>query len=115
MYQITVDNSKKEFFAKVGGFFGEEEGKAFVGDYVQKAEKINPSQYKLIIEATDLLSTLQKDIINLENAIQFYMMHGFKEIYMVNPNSATARVQLRKLCQKLNFTGKLVYTLEETR
>lgn len=115
MYQITIDNSKKEFMAKVGGFFDEKEGQSFVKDYVAKAETINPSNFKLIVESTDLAATLPKDLVNLENSIKFYMMHGFKEIFIVNPKSPTARVQLRKVCQSVNFTGKLVNTLEETK
>lgn len=99
MFEITTDQSKKIFIVKVGGFFLPEEGAAFLSQYQDKLKNINPKDYNLIVDGTELKTSKVEMLPVLEKCMELYKSTGFKAMFGVRPESPTASMQLEKVCK----------------
>lgn len=112
MYIMEIQPDKKTLFIKVGGFFKEEEAKAYIHDYQKNTKKIKPSEYKLVIDARDQAAVLPEVAEDLKHVLNMYSDTDFKEIFIVNPTSTVSKMQLAKCAKEISFRGKLVDTIE---
>lgn len=108
MYTLKLDKVKKVFTATVSGFITPEMGNAFVKDYEKEIKGINPKDYTLVVDSTDLKPSPKESIPVLKGCFEFYMKDGFKVIRMVEASSATTNMQLKRVARETNFTGTFV-------
>ena len=110
-YKVTVDKVKKVLKLEFSGFFRKGEGEAFYGEYEDAKKQLNKSETTLLIDGKDL-QTFTPD--KKEANIAFYKDYaGFKEVLIVAPESAVARIQLESylkeagVFEKFKFVNKL--------
>lgn len=108
MYTLKLDKVKKVFTATVGGFITPEMGEAFVKDYTKEIKGINPKDFTLVVDSTELKPSPADSIPILKGCFEFYMKDGFKKILMVEAKSATTNMQLKRVGRETNFTGEFV-------
>ncbi|MEW8994368.1 hypothetical protein [Clostridium sp.] len=113
MYKVEVNNAKKILFIAVGGFFQEEDGKNFLNDYNNAVKSINPSNFTLALESSDLSTSKAEMIPILENCIKMYKATGFKNIVSTPPKSAIAAMQLKRLLSSLNVDIQFISDLSQ--
>lgn len=113
MFKFEKKQAEKALVITVGGFMKPDEAEAFLKEYEENVNSIQPSEYKLIIDSTDLAVSKQDMLPVLEGCFNLYMSNGFKKILMVNPSSVIAKNQMQKLAQSISYTGIFMDTMEE--
>lgn len=111
MYKIEKKEAEKQIFITVGGFFKPEDGEAFLADYNKHVNSVQPSNYTLVVDSTDLSASKADMLPILEGCFKLYMSNGFKKIIMINPSSVISKMQMKKLATSISFTGEFVDTL----
>lgn len=110
---FAVDTEKKTFTITLQGFAGTDSASVFVDALKMTVSNTKPQDLYLVVDSTNL-KTFKPDILPvLANSYKLYMSLGFKDVYMINPQGATARLQLQRMARTVNFTGKFVNTIEE--
>lgn len=113
MAQFEVDSKNKTFIITLKGFVKTGGADTFVDDLKEAVSQINPKQFNLVVDSTEL-RTFKPDILPvLENSYRLYMSFGFNDILMVKPQKVTPRLQLRRIAKKVNFTGKFMDSRQE--
>jgi hypothetical protein len=110
---FTIDTVKKTFTITLVGFAAEERASVFVDNLKRNVAKINPKDYVLIVDSTELKTFKPQILPVLEQAYALYMSFGFRKILMVNPRRVTPRLQLKRIAKKCNFTGLFIDTLQD--
>lgn len=100
MFNIKIDGSKKIFIIKVGGYFKQDEVKAFIEDYKKNVKSINPEYYSIAIIGEELITTGPDLVSTLENIVNLYKETGFKKYYGSLPSSPLAAMQLKRIITK---------------
>jgi len=113
MALFEVNNQHKAFIITLGGFAQTNRAANFVDDLKQEVSKIEPKNYSLIVDSTELKTFKTEILPVLEKSYAFYMSLGFKRILMVSPRRVTPRLQLKRIAKKVNFTGEFVVNLDE--
>lgn len=113
MFVFEKKQAEKKLVITVSGFMKPDEADAFLKEYDENIKSINPAEYTLIIDSTDLAVSKQDMLPVLEGCFQLYMSNGFKKIMMVNPSSVIAKSQMKKLAESISYTGIFVDTMEE--
>jgi hypothetical protein len=60
IFKFEPNNIKKVLTITVGGFFKEEEGKAFLQEYQKNVRSIKPADYSLVVDGTELSNKKNK-------------------------------------------------------
>lgn len=113
MFKIELNNIKKVLTITVGGFFKEEEGKAFLQEYQKSVGSIKPADYSLVVDGTELLISKQEMVPILENCMMLYKRTGFKKSFGVYPKSPSSAMQLRKVAEKIQLPMEFGSTVGE--
>jgi anti-anti-sigma regulatory factor len=112
---FAVDNAKKTFTITLQGFAGSDSASVFVEALKFAVSKTKPQDLYLVVDSTNL-KTFKSDILPvLEKSYKLYMSLGFKDIFMVNPLGATAKLQLQRMARTAQFTGKFVDTVADAQ
>lgn len=115
MFQLIKEPVSKTMVARVWGFMTEENAKKFMTEYKEMVATLKPSDYRLIVDATELLASKMELLEDLQACFRFYMEDGFEKILMVYPTQATCKMQLNRVSRMTNFTGTFVNTIDEAR
>jgi hypothetical protein len=103
----------KAFIITLNGYAKPERANNFIDMYNHHVSKVNPNQYTLIVDSTEL-KTFPKEVLPvLEKSYQLYMKTGFKKVVMVFPDHITGKMQLRRVGKIANFDGQFVDSLQE--
>ncbi|WP_068621002.1 hypothetical protein [Paenibacillus tuaregi] len=113
MFVFEKKQAEKALAITVSGFMKPDEAEAFLKEYNEHINSINPAEYTLIIDSTNLAVSKQDMLPVLEGCFKLYMSNGFKKIMMVNPSSVVAKNQMHKLAETIAYTGIFVDSLEE--
>ncbi|MFW6022256.1 MAG: hypothetical protein ACOCQW_01915 [Halanaerobiaceae bacterium] len=103
-YLMENNSNKKKFYVKVCDFFQEKDAENFIRDYNNIVKKLNPGEYKLIIDSSELKTSSEEIISKLQECLKFYMKDNFSEVIMINPEDSSSRMQLHQLTKSINFT-----------
>lgn len=113
MFKMEVDKVNKKLTVKIGGFFKEDEGVAFMAEYNKNVTSISTASSTLVLDCTDLLTSKQEMLPLLEGCIQLYKSSNFKKTIVVNPKSPSSKTQINKVGKKIYAEMVYVNTLEE--
>jgi hypothetical protein len=102
-YKMAIDDSNREVRVQVHGLIKENDAAEYMKDLEETINKVTRNTYTLVVDATDQTTTPSKVLPQLDQALQYYMMLGFKDLILVKPSSKIAQVQIRN-----NFTGKYI-------
>ncbi len=113
LYDITLQDEKDTVYVKVSGFFKEEDAKVYLSEFQTMVNTINPSSYKLIVDAREQ-EPVEKNVMgDIIAVLKIYLRAKFKKLVIVNPNSEIFKKQVEKCVKEVNFKGTFVGSLEE--
>jgi hypothetical protein len=113
LYDFNLDEDKGTFYVRTGGFFEEEDAKVYLSEFQTIVNTINPSIYKLIVDAREQ-EPVEKNVIgDLSMVLNLYSSAKFKKLVIVNPVSQILKKQVENCLREVNFTGTFVCSLEE--
>lgn len=96
-YQFEVDKVKKVFHAEAAGFFSDEEGKAFLKDYLETTKTFPTKDYALVIDAADLKPSSPEVAKVLGEVLQKYMEVPFAKRFLVTKGNPITTSQFKRL------------------
>lgn len=113
LYDITLEDEKDTLYVKVSGFFQEEDAKVYLSEFQTMVNTIDPSQYKLIVDAREQDPVEKKVIEDIIAVLHIYLRAKFKKLVIVNPTSKIFKKQVEDCVKKVNFEGTFVCSLED--
>lgn len=113
MFKFEKDLKNKRIIITVWGFYTPKIANDFITAYSREISSINPKEYVLIVDPTDLITSKQELIPILQGCFKFYMRDGFRKVYMISPKSPTSDMQLKKIAKQTSFTGEFIKSLSD--
>lgn len=112
--RVEMNHEKKVMFAELDGFPAVDTTKQVLEGFNKLISDINPKEYSLLIDCTNLGVFQSQSVPVLENLFQLYMATGFRNIVFVNPSSVVTGMQLRRVARNISgFTGQFTDTQEQ--
>jgi len=111
MYTMKTDNSKKRFIIGLKGFFQAEQAGQFLEDYQATLSKFNTSGYSFLLDCSKLSVIKQELLPILKQCCQLYISSGFKKIVLIEPEGATAKMQVKRIAIETGLTAIFVSSL----
>ena len=99
---------KKEIHVQVIGFIKADIVEDYLKDLQETVAKVQKNSYTFVVDATYQSPVPSKVSTELGQTLMFYATLGFKNIFIVNPSSKIAYVQLRNALEAVNFPGTVV-------
>ena len=96
-YQFEVDKIKKVFHAEASGFFSEEDGEAFLKDYLEITKTFSVKEYALIIDAPELKPSSPEVAKMLGELLRKYMEVPFNKRLLVTKGNLITTSQFKRL------------------
>ncbi|OEC03057.1 hypothetical protein GY31_04245 [Lysinibacillus sphaericus] len=107
-YNMAIYEAKKEVHVQVHGFIKTELVEEYIKDLEETVAKVPKKSYTFVVDATYQSPVPSKVSAELGQTLMFYASLGFKDIYIVNPSSKIAYVQVRNALEGVNFPGTVV-------
>lgn len=107
-FKMAIYEAKKEVHVQVIGFIKADLVEEYLNDLQATVAKVPKSTYSFVVDATHQSPVPSKVSAELGQTLMFYASLGFKEIYIVNPASKIAYVQVRNALEGVNFPGTVV-------
>lgn len=107
-YKMAIYEAKKEIHVQVIGFIKADIVEDYLKDLQETVAKVQKSSYTFVVDATYQSPVPSKVSTELGQTLMFYATLGFKNIFIVNPSSKIAYVQLRNALEAVNFPGTVV-------
>lgn len=116
MYKIDLNTSKKTFLVTASGSIDKEEGMKLYDDVMQNIKKINPSDYSLICETSELRVSVQDSVPAMEKLMNLYLSTPFKGRYCLVSKNVVTNMQLKRVGQDDFANGfKTISSLDEIK
>ncbi len=96
-YQFEVDKIKKVFHAEAAGFFSEEDGAAFLKDYIETTKTFPTKEYTLVIDAPELKPSSPEVAKMLGELLQKYMEVPFNKRFFITKGNPITTSQFKRL------------------
>ena len=107
-YKMAIYETKKEVHVQVTGFIKANIAEEYLKDLQETVAKVQRNSYIFVVDATYQSPVPSKALADLEQAVMFYTTLGFKDVFIVNPSSKIAYVQVRNALETINFPGTVV-------
>lgn len=107
-YKMAIYEEKKQVHVQIIGFIKPNIVEEYVQDLQETVAKVPKSNYVLVVDATyqsPLPYTVARD---LGQTMMVYTTFGFKEVFIVNPQSKISYVQVRNGLETVDFPGIVV-------
>lgn len=79
----------------------------------KEVTKVPVQDYSLIVDLSNLLAFEPSEQLTTELWFELCMSFGFYNVYIVNPKSVVAKMQLIEFANRCNFTGTFITEKEE--
>ena len=112
-YNMAIYEAKKEVHVQVHGFIKTELVEEYIKDLEETVAKVPKKSYTFVVDATYQSPVPSKVSAELGQTLMFYASLGFKDIYIVNPASKIAYVQVRNALEGVNFPGTVVENVSQ--
>lgn len=111
MYSMKTDTVKKRFIVELKGFFQLEKAEQFVKDYNLALAQFNPAEYSFLTDCR-LLAVFKPEILPiLTQCYALYTSSGFNKIVIVEPESISAKSQIKRIAKQCNLIAIFVPSL----
>ncbi|WP_137744038.1 hypothetical protein [Robertmurraya siralis] len=104
-FSIKVNKATKTIDLVVVGTFTPEQVQEFVADYSEKVKSIDPKEYTLNADSTDMDVLTQEMVPAMENTIRMYQQSGFQKLVVTIKKSPILKMQLNRIFKNTNFTN----------
>lgn len=112
-YSMAIYEAKKEVHVQVQGFIKTELVEEYLKDLEETVAKVPKKSYTFVVDATYQSPVPSKVSAELGQTLMFYASLGFKDIFIVNPASKIAYVQVRNALEGVNFPGTVVNNVSQ--
>lgn len=102
-FAFDLKSGSKDLNVLVEGMFTQQNALDFINEYQKNTSGINPGEYNLIFDATNLKVSTQEVLPLLENCMQMYKQSGFKRIEVSIGSSAIVKNQIRRVVEKVGL------------
>lgn len=97
-YDIKVNNTEKNVNLHVSGTAKPEEVQGFMNEYNSTVNKIQVSEFDLIVNCQDMSVETQDKIDKLAEIFKMYQQSGFKNIiFEVKSSNTILKMQLKRI------------------
>ena len=107
-YKMAIYEAKKEVHVQVIGFIKENIVEDYLNDLQETGAKVQKNAYTFVVDATHQSPVPSKVSAELGQTMMFYTTLGFKDIFIVNPSSKIAYVQVRNALETVDFSGTII-------
>ena len=107
-YKMAIYEEKKEVHVQIIGFIKADIVEEYLKDLQETMEKVPKNSYTFVVDATHQSPVPSKVSAELGQTMMFYTTLGFKDIFIVNPSSKIAYVQVRNALETVDFPGTIV-------
>jgi len=107
-YKMAIYEAKKEVHVQIIGFIKPALVEDYLKDLQETGAKVQKNAYTFVVDATQQSPLPSKISTDLGQTLMFYASLGFKDIFIVNPASKIAYVQVRNALEGVNFPGTVV-------
>jgi P pilus assembly chaperone PapD len=107
-FTLRLDKQGKIFYAEVHGSFKPEDANAFVTEYTQNVNSINPTEYELNFDSTKLKVNTQDMVPMLAACFEMYDKAGYRRIVFDCSGNPTLKMQINRVAK---MTGLKNYEL----
>lgn len=107
-YKMAIDKTSHEVRIQIYGLIKEEDAAEYMKDLEETINKVSRKAYILVVDATSQTTTPSSVLPQLDQALQYYMTLGFKDLILIKPSSKIAEVQIRNALERLKFSGRYV-------
>lgn len=111
MYKIEVDKINKKMLVSLSGFMNKNEGEEYFKAFNHSLKEIIPNNYILVLEITEMKTLQQENVPMMKEVFKFYESVGFKNIYIMNPSSQIAALQLKRVLNEIQFKSLFIDNL----
>ncbi|MFB9218800.1 hypothetical protein [Kurthia sibirica] len=112
---MSVFETQKEVHVQVHGFIKEDMVAGYIADLETTVATVIPRNYVFVVDATYQSPVPSRVTAELGPTIMLYATLGFKDLYIINPKSKIAYVQVRNALENVDFPGTVFNTIEELR
>lgn len=109
-YNFNVNRATKKFDVKVEGSFSQTDALNFINDYNAHTGTINPAEYIIDLDCTELNVTGQDVIPMLEQCYKMYKESGFSNVIFKIKSNPILKMQLGRVARS---TGLKEYEIVE--
>lgn len=99
MYKVELNTAKKLLIVSASGLVNKDEGEKIYQDVTQNIRKINPSEYSLVCETSDLKASTQDSLPVMEKLMGAYLNTAFKARYCLVSKNVVTNMQLKRVGQ----------------
>ncbi|SDC92338.1 hypothetical protein SAMN05421663_105102 [Terribacillus halophilus] len=114
-YKMEIEESSKEVRVQVHGLMREEDAEGYMVDLQETIGKVSKKDYTFVVDGTHQTPVPSKVVSQLEQTMQFYSTLGFKDTIVIKPSSKIAQVQIRNALERIEFTGKMIDRVDQSR
>ncbi len=107
-YKMAIYEAKKELHVQVIGFLRSNNVEEYLTDLHETVEKVQKTAYTFVVDATYQSPSPSSISGELGPTLMFYATLGFKDVFIVNPISKIAYVQVRNALETVDFPGTVV-------
>lgn len=112
-YNMAIYEAKREVHVQIHGFIKADLVEDYMRDLEATVAKVQKSTYTFVVDATYQSPVPSKVSSELGQTLMFYASLGFKDIYIVNPASKIAYVQVRNALEGVHFPGTVVDNISQ--
>ncbi|MBD8070720.1 hypothetical protein [Bacillus sp. PS06] len=105
-YKMEIDETNREVRVQVQGLIKENDAAEYMKDLEETINRVTRNTFVFVVDATNQTTTPSKVVPQLDQALQYYMMLGFKKLILVKPSSKIAQVQIRNALERIKFSGE---------
>ncbi len=113
MYNIDNDTENKKLIFTFIGLMLLDEGNLFIKDMVKVIKEIVPRDYILVIDGKEMKPFMQESISDFREALKFFLSVGFKNIYLIAPESLIAHNQCKRIMIEIGFNRVYINSPDE--
>lgn len=107
-YKMAIYEAKKELHVQVIGFLRSNNVEEYLTDLQETVDKVQKTAYTFVVDATYQSPAPSSITGELAPTLMFYATLGFKDVFIVNPISKIAYVQVRNALETVDFPGTVV-------
>jgi len=113
LYEFNLEKEKKTLFVRASGFFKEEDTKLYFSEFQTIVNTINPSIYKLIVDASELEAVEPFLIDDTKFVLNLYTNARFKKLVIINSTCPVSKTQIDNCAKEINFKCVFATSVEE--
>lgn len=106
--KVEVKSEEKKVFAYVPDKMNDELIQSFLGQYGSAVKSINPSEYELVVDCTEMKVISPELVPSLEATMGMYVKDGFGKVSFIVTGSPVFKMQMMRIARSAGLDLELV-------